>query len=109
MPAEEHRGYRTQLTSLLPGGCGNSQYPCLRQPSPGNNALLPEGDQLPAEDSQVGGGCGDIGVHSLTGEKSISVPRILPELLELALEMLSNLEQGGYIQQGIFNVLPQPV
>lgn len=59
--------------------------------------------------SQVGGGCGDIGVHSLTGEKAVSITQILPKPAELALEMLSNLEQGGYIQQGVFNVLPQPV
>lgn len=59
--------------------------------------------------SQVGGGCGDIGVHSLTGEKAVSITQILPKPLELALELLSHLEQGGYIQQSTFNVLPQPM
>lgn len=69
---------------------------------------LRETSSLP-RGSQVAGGRGNIGIHTLTGEKAISISRILPKAHELAFEMLSNLEQAGDIQQGILNVLPQPV
>lgn len=59
--------------------------------------------------SKVGGGCGDPGVHSLTGQKATPTARVLPKAPEPALEMLTGLEQGGYIQQCILDVLAQPV
>lgn len=108
-PQKKHSGYHTQLTSLLPGGCGISDtLVCASQALGTKPSFLRETSSL-LRGSQVGGGCGDIGVHSLTGEKAVSITRIFPKPVELALEMLSNLEQGGYIQQGVFNVLPQPV
>lgn len=79
---------------------------CASQALGATPSILRETSSL-LRGSQVGGGCRGIGVHSLTGEKVVSIIRILPP--ELALEMLSNPEQGGYIQQGIFDVLPQPV
>jgi hypothetical protein len=56
------------------------------------------------------GWCGCLSVCYFTGEKSTSVPQVLPPSpSESTLETLPCLEQGGHIQQGVLNMLPQPV
>lgn len=46
----------------------------------------------------------------MAGQRSTPVPRVLPpESPVPSLQTLPLLEQGGHVQQGILNVLPQPV
>lgn len=95
--------------SLLPGGCGDPHTPVCASLALGTaHSFLRETSSL-LRSSKVGGGCGDFGVHSLTGEKATSVSRVPLKCPEPALEMLPGLEQGGYIQQCILDVPPQPL
>lgn len=102
-PAQEHSGGHTQLTYLY-----YQVAVCASLALGTAHSFLRETSSL-LRSSKVGGGCGDFGVHSLTGEKATSVSRVPLRCPEPALEMLPGLEQGGYIQQCILDVPPQPL